>query len=160
MKHWQTKKGLVTCIYGHQRGNSKKRNHRMPEYTNKELKEWCFSQEKFHILYSEWKQSGFEKRLRPSIDRKNDYIHYCFTNIQIVTWKENNDKQYTDRISGKNNKISKSCEQYKGNVKVAEYYSTSEASRVTGINQGNIATCCRGKVKKAGGYQWRYKEGV
>ena len=34
--------------------------------------------------------------------------------------------------------------------------STNEAGRVTGINHGNISSCCRGKLKSAGGYIWRY----
>ena len=39
---------------------------------------------------------------------------------------------------------------------LATFPSTCEAGRVTGINQGNISTCCNGKLKSAGGYIWRY----
>lgn len=35
------------------------------------------------------------------------------------------------------------------------YRSQSEASRMTGISQGNIGACCRGERNKAGGYVWR-----
>ena len=38
---------------------------------------------------------------------------------------------------------------------VARYESGKEARRVTGINDGNIALCCMGKRKTAGGYKWR-----
>ena len=34
--------------------------------------------------------------------------------------------------------------------------SICEAERVTGINQGNICSCCKGKYKSSGGYVWRY----
>ena len=39
---------------------------------------------------------------------------------------------------------------------LATFPSTNEADRVTGIHQGNISECCRGKRKSAGGYIWRY----
>ena len=35
------------------------------------------------------------------------------------------------------------------------YISASEAERDTGIHQGNISQCCRGKRKTAGGYHWK-----
>lgn len=39
---------------------------------------------------------------------------------------------------------------------IREYYSASEAQRLTGIRK--IAHCCRGERNKAGGYIWKYKE--
>ena len=42
-----------------------------------------------------------------------------------------------------------------GNV-VATFPSSIEAERQTGINRGNICSCCCGKHKSAGGYVWRY----
>ena len=41
---------------------------------------------------------------------------------------------------------------------IAEYSSIHEAERHTGCNHGNISKCCKGKLKSAGGYIWRYKE--
>lgn len=41
---------------------------------------------------------------------------------------------------------------------VAEYPSISEASRQTAIHLSNIASCCRGKRKTAGGFIWKNKE--
>lgn len=46
-----------------------------------------------------------------------------------------------------------------GGVFVAEYPSTHEAHRVTGIAQSSICQVCRGKKKTAGGYLWLYEEG-
>ena len=45
------------------------------------------------------------------------------------------------------------------NEPIAEYYSTSQASKQTGISHRNIATCCRGERISAGGYKWKYKDG-
>lgn len=47
---------------------------------------------------------------------------------------------------------------------IAEYTSTREAERQTGVKQTNISSCCNEairkgyKVKSAGGYVWKYKE--
>lgn len=43
---------------------------------------------------------------------------------------------------------------------VAEYSSTIEAGKQLGINHRNIASCCRGERKSAGGSIFKYKEVV
>ena len=45
-----------------------------------------------------------------------------------------------------------------GNI-IAEYSSISEAANKTGVNQGNISSCCKGssRIASAGGYVWKYK---
>ena len=40
---------------------------------------------------------------------------------------------------------------------VNEYKSISEAARCTGINQGNIVSCLKGRLLTAGGFVWKYK---
>ena len=42
-------------------------------------------------------------------------------------------------------------------VLIREYSSITEASRVTGINLGNIGSVCQGKRKTSGSYIWKYK---
>ncbi len=155
-EYYKTKKGVVDRIYGAQKQTSKKRKHRPPEYTKEDLKDWMFSQTIFHELYGEWAQSGYKKNLKPSVDRKNDYIHYCFTNIQLMTWQQNNDKHYTDRKSGKNNKKNRAVIQYsRDNEFMAEYHSIREAERQTGVR--HIGEVLKGRYSHAGGYMWRYK---
>ena len=41
---------------------------------------------------------------------------------------------------------------------IAEYPSTREAERQTGISNSNICQCCKGNRKSAGGFIWKYKE--
>ena len=43
-------------------------------------------------------------------------------------------------------------------VFIKEYLSAHEAHRQTGVNRGNITSCCMGVYKTAGGYIWRYKD--
>lgn len=35
------------------------------------------------------------------------------------------------------------------------YNSMKEASDITGVNYGNISSCCSGRLKTAGGYHWK-----
>ena len=41
---------------------------------------------------------------------------------------------------------------------IVEFPSIMEASRQTGIDQGNITRCCKGKLKSTGGYYWHYAD--
>lgn len=43
------------------------------------------------------------------------------------------------------------------NQLIQEFNSISEASKVTNIPTGNISKNCKGKLKTAGGYIWKYK---
>ena len=55
-------------------------------------------------------------------------------------------------------KMSKPILQYtKDGELIGEWTGASEASRVLGINQGNITSCCRGKLNSCGGFIWKYK---
>ncbi len=92
VKYQKTKKGVIGLLYNSQKKHSKTRGHRPPEYTKQEFKDWIVSQTLFHELYDEWKQSGYIRRLKPSVDRKYDDIHYCMSNIQLMTFGENNAK--------------------------------------------------------------------
>lgn len=42
--------------------------------------------------------------------------------------------------------------------KISEFMNIAEAGRKTLTNRSNIVQCCKGRVKTAGGYIWRYKE--
>lgn len=39
---------------------------------------------------------------------------------------------------------------------LAQYPSESQASREVGLSSSNIAACCSGKRKTAGGFRWRW----
>lgn len=46
-----------------------------------------------------------------------------------------------------------------GNL-VAVYSNSYEAQLKTGINRCNISSCCRGRLKHAGGFKWTYNYGT
>ncbi len=93
----RTKEGIISVIYSNQKTHSKSRGHRPPEYTKEELTEWLYSQKEFHEIHKEWAEGGYNKRLTPSVDRLIDTVHYCFGNIQLLTWRENNIKDNAGR---------------------------------------------------------------
>ena len=39
-----------------------------------------------------------------------------------------------------------------------EFNTITEASKKYNIRNSNISACCRGKLKTAGGYKWKYKD--
>ena len=155
-----TKNGLINLIYLSQKESSKRRSHNSPTYTKQELKDWLFSQELFNKLFNDWKKSGFEKMLSPSVDRKNDYKGYSFDNIQLMTWNENKNKGHSDILNGINKKTSKAIIGInKKTGKRVEFRSAKEAQRKIGVHQGHISSCCL-KIKgyeSSGGYKWEFK---
>jgi len=159
VKYYRTKNGVVSKIYGKQRERSREKNYPMPSYTNHDLREWLFGQQLFHRLYSEWKESGYLKELAPSLDRRNDYKPYTFDNIRLTTWKVNKAKGESDRKNGINNKVNKAVLQFTRKDKfIAEFHSSMEAQRQTGIYSSNIGHTCRNERKTAGGFIWRFKK--
>ena len=61
---------------------------------------------------------------------------------------------------GSDNPSSKKVAQYNKQTHelIKIWSSMHEVQRELGINQGNISSCCKGKLKSAGGYVWKYLE--
>ncbi len=161
MRKWyKTKRGVAMTISYTQKKSSEKRGHRPPEYTTDELIEWLYSQVLFHVLYSEWVNSGYKKSLKPSVDRKHDDIHYCMSNIQLMTWGENANKEYGSRTAGRDNKKNKAVIQFTKNGEfMALYYSVRSAAKTTNLHDGNISRCANRKRHTTGGFKWSWLDG-
>jgi len=92
-KDWyRTKKGLVRKIYNNQKRLSKKRGMYEPSYTYEKLYKWITTQQNFEELYNNWINSDYHYSKVPSVDRLDNKDNYNFGNIQLITFKENNDK--------------------------------------------------------------------
>lgn len=154
----KTEDGILSTIYKNQRSSSKSRKMALPSYSKLDLKVWLY-ENGFKELYNNWVKNNYDTMLKPSVDRKNDYLGYGFDNIQLVTWGENKAKGNRDRKEGRNNKASKAVLQYtKDGIFIKEYYSIREAERQTEVNRSDISGCCKGKRKTAGKFIWKYKE--
>ena len=83
-------------------------------------------------------------------------------NLNLMTVKENiNWGTGIERAAKKriNGKKSKSVLQFDlQDILIKEYPSTRQAERETGFGHRNIINCCKGKLKQAYGYKWKYKE--
>ena len=88
-------------------------------------------------------------------DKENNHP----SNLNLMTRKQNiNWGTRNTRVSAANTngKMSKAVAQLTldGQL-VAKWPSTNEAGR-NGLNQGNVAACCRGERKTHGGYRWMW----
>ena len=138
-----TPEGLINRIYLLQKRSSVRRGHGEPEYTCKELIDWSLSRSNFDELYTRWFDAGRPTDLVPSIDRLDDSKGYSFDNIQLITWKENNDKQ--NRVN---------CRMIV-NEDGLEFISIKQAASWAGVNPPNISKALR-TGGRSGGKRWSY----
>ena len=89
-------------------------------------------------------------------------INNALSNLNLMTPKENTNygtgiqRGHNKQINGK---CSKPVLQFDLNDNlVKEYPSIKQAERDTGFANQHISACCKGKLKQAYGYIWKYKE--
>lgn len=141
--------GLVKTLYATQKAVSKKRNHPAPNYTEIDLYNWLWSQPNAQQLFNAWVASNYNSDQKPSVDRLDDYLPYTLTNIRLVTWATNNQRQYADRISGLNTKDCAAVDQYTlDGVFIKTYHSYKAASRAVNGNFANIRNVAERKPIK------------
>ena len=124
-KYKRSKKGLISNIYGQQRSSSKLRGHILPTYSALQFKDWIYAQNNFQHIFDNWVKSNYNKDLIPSVDRLDVTLPYSFSNIQLITWRDNRVREVS-RISSK-----VYC--YKDNKFVKSYPSLRKAGRDVGI---------------------------
>ena len=80
-------------------------------------------------------------------------LNNCVNNLEWATAKENSN------FGTRNERISRKILQYsKSGEFIKEWLSAAEVELELDISHSNIASCCKGKRKYAGGFVWRYKE--
>ena len=84
---------------------------------------------------------------KPEVDHIDENkLNNSVDNLRWVNHQENIDHSK-----------SKAVNQYSlDGIYIATYKSASEAERQTGIRNGNVVQCCKGKLKTSGGFIWKY----
>jgi hypothetical protein len=95
-KYEKTKKGKLMRMYRNMQsrvsGIQKQKAHL---YKNKDLLdrsefyEWALSSKEFHDMYEAWKQSDYDRKLAPTVDRIDSSKGYTIDNMEWVTHSEN-----------------------------------------------------------------------
>lgn len=156
----RTKVGHIKKIYFNQKRASEKRGHSHPVYSLDEITQWLLSQDLFHTLHKQWKESGYDKNLAPSIDRIDNSIGYCFENIQLMTWLENSQLAHEHCKQGKLSTGNKNIlvSQYTlDGVLVNIFPTLRTAARSFGKQcRKEIKLCCDGLKNQEQGFIWKY----
>ncbi|MFV0535956.1 MAG: HNH endonuclease [Dysgonomonas sp.] len=87
-------------------------------------------------------------------------------NLEWATQSENISHAYKNgyktapflNCRAEKNHLSKAVTQYKNGVKINDFGSIREASRITGVNSITISRVCKGAAGHAGGYMWKFKQ--
>lgn len=78
-------------------------------------------------------------------------------NLNLMTCKEN--INFGTGIERRAKKRSKPVLQFTlEDILIKEFPSTKQVERDNGFNHSHISACCKGKLKQAYGYIWKYKE--
>lgn len=157
-------KTIVNKLYQRQVINSLKRKMGKPKYTKNQLHDWVLKQKNVKKLLKNWINSGEDVDLTLSIDRLDSTKTYSFDNIELVPWKINRNRWYSEVKKLKRRKhdyvekiinLQKPVFQFnlKGEL-VDKFDMISEAEEKTNIPRANIARSIKSKKLLAGGYIW------
>lgn len=153
-KFRRTPKGVLTNLYSKMKDRNIEKGFGPLPFTLNDLHFRYLTDDTFLRLFDEWKESGYQKKLKPSFDRVNPTIGYSMKNIEIKSWGENRRKADWEKSFIYTTPV---VMYDRNGIKIREFGSTKEASIVTGIRQSGITACCQGKYKQTNGYAFRYR---
>lgn len=95
-KYEKTKKGFLMRLYRNMQsrvtGVQKAKFHLYKDkelLSREEFYNWAINNENFHILFNDYEQNNYERKLAPSVDRINSSLGYFLDNMEFVTMSEN-----------------------------------------------------------------------
>ena len=145
----RTPQEIVKRMYAHQKENSIKRNHPLPNYTQNELKKWMLSQPNFNELFTNWVNSNYNPKLVPSGDRLDNKLPYTLDNLRLVTWAENHLASNVTIRKGIDITTHRPVMLYDmGGNFIAEFVSVSDCARYLNTSKSYVSKVCEGKEIK------------
>lgn len=147
----QTPNGRLVIMYNSTRSASRGRGVSTPDFTQKELSEWAYSNG-YSKIYNKWKENDYDKNKVPSVDRIDPTMPYSLTNIQIVSWAVNNSRNVTA--------MSNPVTRYDLNGKNSKTFTSvrSAARAISDTNTGGGIVRSSASGKPAYGYLWSIKK--
>lgn len=110
-KYEKTKRGFLMRLYRNMKsrvnGTQKAKFHLykgLDVLGKDEFYEWANNQPQFHTLFSEYEESGYERRLAPSVDRIDSSKGYNAPNMEFITMSENSRRGTISRFNNNNTK--------------------------------------------------------
>ena len=104
-KYEKTEKGFLVRLYRNMESRIKgiqKEKHYL--YEGKEILKredfytWSLNNDTFHKLFKEWVDSGYDRKMTPSVDRVESSIGYIIDNMEWVTHSENSRRGTQEKI--------------------------------------------------------------
>lgn len=154
-RNWQkerrrSKEGLKRYMYTCQKMYSKKRGHNLPSYSLEEFIFWIDSQDNFDSLYYDWVKNKFNRWYKPSVDRLTDKEGYSLSNIRLVSWKENSEKNNINRKLGIDDSSGVPVIRIDEDGNTTEYPSIRQARQSNKMTNGVFLGIMKRKEKKNG----------
>lgn len=98
---------MIDDRYGSMKARMKNKWSLEMEFSKDEFYDWFISRDNFDELYFNWNMYDFRKNLAPSVDRIKDSIHYTFSNMQLLTWRQNKTKWSNGKVERRGGKSRK-----------------------------------------------------
>ncbi len=142
--------GVIKKIF-----RSQKQSSRWFRLYPKQFIDWLINNETFSLLYDAWVFSGYKKDLKPSVDRLEDDIGYEFFNVRVVTWHQNNTKEYNNIKHKFGRKVIVTDTNTDTNY---EFITIRDAAKFIGCGSQAVSNCVRGNRKNINNYLCVYNE--
>lgn len=160
-KYWDCKKyekthnGFVMRMYRNMKsrieGIQKQKAHLYDGkaiLSKEQFYKWVLNNPDFLRLFELYKDSGFDRKLAPSVDRVDSKLGYELSNMEIITHSENSRRGAVGRSKGL-------VQAYKGDELVCTFAGAYECSQELNISISHISYVISGKAKQAKGYTFK-----
>ncbi len=155
-KYEKTKNGFLMRLYRNMKsrisGVQKKKFHLYEGKSilgKEQFYELALASVEFNRLFEQYLESGYDRKLAPSVDRKDSSLGYEVDNIEFVTHSENSRRGSVAK--GKKNPV----EAFLNGVSVGIYDGVAAAGKHLNISTGHISYVVSGKLKHAKGYTFK-----